>query len=551
VVLVLSLGLAAFVLPTRAGSVSVIVSATGASADAARVVAALGGTVTADLPLIEGFAATVERRQLEPLRSAPAVRAVWENAPVAVADADDEPPADDDGGDGSDEAADIEDYDTQPPNGVWRAAIGLDDLPPHVVGEDVTVAVIDTGLVRHPDLGHRVTARVDVTPDADGYDGYGHGTHMTGIVAGDGSESEGRWRGVASGADILSVKVADSTGATDVTAVLAALQWVVSHREAHDIRVLNLSFGTDSTQSAAQDPLNFAVARAWEAGIVVVTAAGNGGPSTGTLDKPADDPRAITVGAADLRGTAATHDDVVADFSARGHTADGLEKPDLVAPGISIASLRAADSTVDVSRPAARVDDEYFKGTGTSQATAIVSGVAALVLQANPGLTPDAVKSLLVTTADQHLAMASGGGAGLVDAHAAVAAAHLAMPSVRHAPPAVGDGPLNDSRGSGRVLADLDRDGSLDLVDGQVEAVGAAWDAERWTAQPWTTESWKGSPWAPVTAVASGWRQAQAPQRVWSGMTWPGQSWSGQDWSGQDWSGQDWSGQDWSSSAWN
>ena len=169
----------------------------------------------------------------------------------------------------------------------------------------------------------------------------------------------------------------------------------------YGIRVLNLSFGTDSIQPYAIDPLDAAVERAWAAGITVVVSAGNRGPGVGTIAKPGDDPYVITVGAADLNQTPERWDDEVAPFSSRGPTQDGFEKPDVVAPGTTIVATRDAGSAVDQLHPDAVVDEHYFKGTGTSQSGAVVSGIAALMYQANPNLTPKRVKGILMGTTVQ------------------------------------------------------------------------------------------------------------------------------------------------------
>ena len=172
-------------------------------------------------------------------------------------------------------------YDDVDPNLAWRRAIRLNQVDEGIDGTGVTVAMIDTGVSHHVDLDGRMLARVDFTPGGAGDDGFGHGTHLAGVIAGDGTASDGKWRGVAPGAQLVSVKVADADGATDVSVVIAAIQWVVSHREQYGIRVLNLSFGTDSIQPYAVDPLDAAVERAWFAGITVVVSAGNRGPDPG------------------------------------------------------------------------------------------------------------------------------------------------------------------------------------------------------------------------------------------------------------------------------
>jgi serine protease AprX len=329
--------------------------------------------------------------------------------------------------------------------------------------------------------------------------------------------------------------VAGWDGATDVSVVLAGLQWIVANRDRYDIRVLNLSFGTDSTQSYLQDPLNYAIERVWASDILVVSSAGNRGPSPGTVSKPGDDPFVLTVGAADVGLTAATSDDAVAEFSGRGPTRDGFTKPDLVAPGVTIVSNRALGSTIDVFRPAARVGQGYFKGTGTSQAAAIVSGIAALMFEASPALTPDVAKAALVGTANRSIASQAGAGAGLVDAAAAVNAAasgaYVRAPANGGLTASSGLGSLDASRGSFRVYADLDGDGSPEQVSGERDVLGKPWNPSAWWTGPWSAPLWSG--------------------KHWGGMTWEGKHWGSSSWSVAGWDGKHWGGKHWGVESWN
>ena len=511
------------------------------SGAAEAVVRSLGGRVTRQLPILHGFAARVPAHSLAELGRAPGIANAWRDGPIVMND------------DGFDED-DVRDYDQLPPNTVWREAIRLPAVPGGLDGDDVRVAVLDTGVTRTADLEDAVVARVDVTPDRDGFDRFGHGTHMTGVIAGDGSASGGRWRGVAPGAEIVSVKVAGWDGASDVSAVLAGLQWVVTHKERHNIRVLNLSFGTDSYGSYLRDPLDFAVERVWRAGILVVVSAGNRGSGDGTISKPGDDPYVLTVGAADLRGTLDPADDLVAGFSSRGPTQDGLTKPDLVAPGVTIVASRAPNSTIDAFRPLARVEQAYFKGTGSSQAAAVVSGIAALMFEARPGLTPDVAKAALVGTANPGLAVQRGGGAGLVDAAAAVSAAargtYANAPANQGLTPANGLGSLNESRGSLRVYADPNGDGAPDKVDNEFDALGNPWDPPNWSGTPWNLASWPGSPWFPLFGEAQRWG-VLAGGRAWGGMSGEQETWGARYWEGSGWDARYWENKHWASSIWN
>jgi serine protease AprX len=313
------------------------------------------------------------------------------------------------------------------------------------------------------------------------------------------------------------------------------MQWIVSHRSEYRIRVLNLSFGTDSKQSYLVDPLDFAVEQVWRSGILVVVAAGNRGPDPGTINKPGDDPFVLTVGAADLKNTIEKSDDVMAPFSSRGPTQDGVAKPGLLAPGVTIVSNRAVGSTLDQLHPSARVGDHYFKGTGTSQSAAVVSGVAALMFQANPSLTPDVAKATLLGTAFRNM------GQPLVDAYGAASAAamgqYLMVPANAGLIPSTGLGSLEASRGSYHVSADIDGDGNPEVVKGEVDVLGNSWSGAVFVSgNSWTGNSWTGNEWS---------------SHVFEGNSWTGNSWTGNEWSGNEWTGTTWTGNQWSSNSWS
>ena len=300
----------------RPGStIQVIVRKSDTSSNAAeRVVRALGGRVTHELPIIRSFSANVPAREVRRVASSAAVAAVSGDGAIHMS------------------TVDMSLYDGYAPNTSWQAEMCLPQIKNGSDGTGVTVALLDTGVVDSPDLAGRVLAKVDFTPDHDGIDYYGHGTHMAGIIAGNGSLSGGLYAGVAPKANLVSVKVAGANGATDVSTVIAGLQWVYNHKAQYSIRVLNLSFGTDSQQSYLVDPLDYAVEQLWFSGIVVVVAAGNRGPNAGTINKPGDDPFVVTVGAANSANSPDPSDDAATSFSGRGPTQDGLAKPDLLSP---------------------------------------------------------------------------------------------------------------------------------------------------------------------------------------------------------------------------
>lgn len=381
-------------------------------------------------------------------------------------------------------------------------------------GSGVTVAVIDTGVANVPAMGGAVVHQQNFSAaPADG-DQYGHGTFVAGAV-----------HRTAPGAKIVSLKLSGADGAVDVTQVLAALQWVVNHRDEYSIDVVNLSFGNNSKQSWRVSPLNYGVQRAWDAGIVVVASAGNLGDQPGTVTKPGDDPLVITVGSTNDRGSVSIDDDTIPGFVSRGPTQDGLAKPDLVAPGKSIISVRAPGSTIDSQYPGARVGEEWFRGSGTSFSAPIVSGIVAQLLQADPTMTPDEVKYALMKSAG---ALKSAGaetdsaeGSGTVRA----LKAYQAEPGVANAGVGRSDGSglLDDARGDFRVVQKEVLDTGLiatdpivgdetaaDALFDQAEYLdSASWNASQWGASQWGASQWGASQWGASQWGASQWGASQ------------------------------------------
>jgi serine protease AprX len=460
--------------------VSVVVESSGGLDEVRGAVSDAGGTVDTDLTVIDALTALVPADAVDSLRGQDGVRSVTADVPVHLSStsADGEGPPD-----GYDATSDDGSMPTT------DRVVGAADLwAKGFTGSGVDVALVDSGVAPVNGLGAsgKVVNGPDLSPESDNdnrryLDTFGHGTHMAGVIAGrdDGAESDDARRdpanfvGVAPDARIVSLKVADAQGNTTLTRVLAAIDWVVTHRadDGLNIRVLNLSFGVD-TLDCALDPLVHAVDRAWTAGIVVVVAAGNRGASSGTLDSPACSPQVIAVGADDAHGTGSVDDDVVPEWSSSG---DGTRNPDVIAPGRSIVSLRDPGSFIDVEYPAGRVADRFFRGSGTSPATAVVSGATALLLQQRPDLQPDDVKSLLTSTARPLPdADATRQGAGLIDLPAAASAA---------AP--------NGSPGTLAVdwfaASEPNTSRSPDTE---------AWMGNSWSGQWWAGNSWSGNSWS-------------------------------------------------------
>ncbi len=249
-------------------------------------------------------------------------------------------------------------------------------------------------------------------------DAYGHGTHVAGLIGGNGASSAlgkgypRQYSGMAPGVNLINLRVLDANGNGTDSQVIAALQRAIALKATYNIRVINLSLGRRVFESYTLDPLCLAVESAWKAGIVVVTAAGNSGRDNSmhthgfaTIGAPGNDPVVITVGATRTRGTDGRSDDIIASYSSKGPTLlDHVVKPDLVSPGNRMVSLRAANSTLDKSYPSYQVKNNsgnsaYYRLSGTSMATPLVSGAVALMLQQDSTLTPDQIKARLMKTA--------------------------------------------------------------------------------------------------------------------------------------------------------
>jgi serine protease AprX len=507
--------------PGRAPTAKVMVMAKPGQVSAAeRAVTSTGGSVTRHLGLVDGFAATVNPAGVRALARSGAVRSLTPDERVKV-------------------AATPADPDPSEPTSVYTTAMKANDVwAAGTQGQNTTVAVVDTGVAPTPDLSSRlVTVQggllnpsgpcMNLSGESTCSDNYGHGTFVSGVVAGDGSSSGGQYKGVAPQAKVLSVKVAGRDGSTDVSNVLAAIQWVVSYRSTYNIRVLNLSLSTDSDQTYRTDPFNYAVERAWDAGIVVVVSASNRGPNPQTVSKPADDPLVVTVGSTDDRGTPGIGDDELPDFSSRGPTVpDGLTKPDVVAPGAHLMSLKAAGSTIEQQFPSTSTG-AYRRGSGTSFSAAAVSGVAALMLSRNPSMTPDQVKYALMQSARPLTASSDPNavGTGTVDAARAVL-----NPPAGSANQGVvrsnGTGLLQGSRGHVSVQT---TGVNSTVVNGLLTAQLIVWSPTNYLL-PWTPTTWVVSTWALTPLLAVRWSDDD-----WSGRNWGGRNWGGGDWQGAQW----------------
>ncbi|MCM3364907.1 S8 family peptidase [Niallia sp. Sow4_A1] len=272
--------------------------------------------------------------------------------------------------------------------------------PQSLTGKGINVAIIDTGVHPHEDLitpNNRIVAFKDlVNHKIEPYDDNGHGTHVAGCVASNGLSSDGIFEGTAPEANIIAIKTMDGRGRGTISNIIEGIEWVIDNKNTYNIHILSLSLGTSPLRSYKEDPLCQALEKAWEMGIVVLVAAGNEGPKSSTIGSPAIHPQLITIGATDDMNTVENNDDVIANFSSRGPTKDGFNKPDLVAPGSNIISLRSPGSYSDIISPKNRVNEYYFNMSGTSMATPISAGLVALLLEQDNQLSPNEIKKLLI-----------------------------------------------------------------------------------------------------------------------------------------------------------
>ena len=433
-------------------------------------------------------------------------------------------------------------YETTEPT--YRETI---DAPPAdlSVGDGVTVALVDTGVSKDAD-GLGDVEHINVTNARDG-DGLGHGTFLAGIIGG-----RGTFPGVAPGATLVDVQVADKKGRTSLRDVLTGLDAIVDRG---DVDVVNLSLSTESPLPPSFDPLSWTLENMWESGITVVTAAGNDGPEPGTVGSPGNDPLLITVGALDEHATADSRDDdSVALFSARGseYTED---KPDLVAPGVSIVSAAAPGSSAVEETVWTSDDGKYMRGSGTSMAAATVSGAVAALLAHHGNLKPNGVKALLTSTA-YGLSDMSGAGAGGLDLGAATLEAEDVDPNPAQDPPA-----SNDDWGPSEDDAQAWADFATAWESGDFEAVKAAWDSLSWQTQQWASRMWslsvvagsvgaskhefQGRSWAARSWAFDGWMA-----RSWAARSWAARSWAFDEWVARSWAGRSWAARSWAARSW-
>ena len=424
---------------------------------------------------------------------------------------------------------------------ITNLAIGLDRVTAPAdggpTGAGIGVAVLDSGIATTSDLeSSRIVGWKDFVKKAkQPYDDAGHGTFVAGLIAGDGTASlpldqggyaDVQFRGVAPQANIVGVKVLDSTGQGRASSVMAGILWSIAHKRDYNIRVLNLSIGSNPVAPADFDPIAKAVEFAWKNGITVVCAAGNEGEfGPGGILSPGNSPYVITVGATDTLQTKKVSDDIMTFYSSSGPTLwDEYAKPDLVAPGNRLISVRVPGSYIDTTFPQnliavdtyaptapAGTEPSYLMLSGTSTSAPVGSGVAALMIGADPSLSPDDVKVRMMETADPlRGATRLQQGAGLLDAAGALA---------------------SDARSQGYALSEDVGDGTTILTEDDY----AAWEQIAWTKYGWTKFRWTKFRWTKFRWTGVSWTKFRWTKFRWTDVAWTKFRWTKFRWTNVAW----------------
>jgi serine protease AprX len=459
-------------------------------ASATPVIHALGGRVTRDLHIINAVVAKLPATGARELAARSDVRAVTMNGAVK-------------GQSMSDTVATAYNASIQATD-IWNTYGGT--------GKGVGVAVVDTGIagdlpdfrVSGYDKSSRVIGSAVVNPDATtAGDRYGHGTHVAGIIAGDSSTRSytdplrNRYSGVAPDANLISIKASDDAGNSTVLDVIAGIQFAIDHKSDYNIRVLNLSLESTSSESYKTDPLDAAVEAAWFKGIFVVAAAGNHGSDDDAVDHaPGNDPYIVSVGAVDDQGTKSISDDKLASWSSRGTTQDGVSKPDLYAPGSGIVSNLAPGSAFSAMCATCIVDGQYIRAGGTSMAAPMVAGAAAIGFQLDPSLTPNRIKALLMN--NERALSESIGEVSLNEAARAFS----------------GDGGATANKG-------LSPSSFIDPATGEIDYSRSSWSRSSWSsAGELLRSSWSRSSWSCASCGVGDATQVDPSRSSWSRSSW-------------------------------
>ena len=419
---------------------------------------------------------------------------------------------------------------------VWD--MGLD-------GSGITVAVVDSGISLDDDFSEvagesgsgRVIMQLGFNSSAySAQDVFGHGTHVAGIIGGNGTKSDGFYQGVAPGANLIGIKISDDYGMAYESDTVEALEWIFNNKDTYNIRVVNLSIQSTVEQSYHDSALDAAVEILWFNGIVVVAATGNKGPDNGfnpVLAAPANDPFIITVGASEEKGDADRSNDSIASFTAYDETIDFSVKPEIIAPGKDIVSVLSGSSWWRNNYPDRFVDGGYFRISGTSMATPMVAGAAALLLQAEPDLTPDQVKYRLLETAGNV------GKANYLDVYAAVA-----TPTMESANQGVTPHMLLAKMALIAYWASENGEENIDWEN--IDWAAVNWNAVNWNAVNWNAVNWNAVNWNAVNWNAVNWNAVN-----WNAVNWNAVNWNAVNWNAVNWNAVNWNAVNWNALSWD
>jgi serine protease AprX len=455
-----------------------------------QLVTQLAGRTTDELPIINGLVARMSASDAAKLAGKPGIRAVSLNAAVKKTGL-------------------VSGIDTSLLQASYPDSVQAPKAWSTATGKGVGVAVVDTGIagtlpdfrVSQSDSTSRVVATAATNPYATSdNDSYGHGTHVAGIIAGNGGNRpssdplDGDYVGVAPDANLVSVKVSDEKGDATVLDVIYGLQFVVDYKNTYNIRVVNLSLESSDPQSYKTDPLDAAAEAAWFNGIVVVAAAGNRGTADDAVDyAPGNDPYVISVGGVDDQGTKNTLDDSIASWSSRGTTQDGFAKPDVLAPGAHIVSDLAPNSAFTTLCPSCIVGGQYIRAGGTSMAAPMVSGAVADMLQVRSNLTPNQVKA----------AVLDGGRKVMGTSTNEVSANDLVYGGIPSTNPNQG----------------LTPNSMINASTGQIDYSRSTWSRSTWSRSTWSRSTWSRSTWSCACSKTSS-GSIDPTRSTWSRSTW-------------------------------
>jgi serine protease AprX len=451
--------------------VRVIVQKLAKSQTVEALVTSLGGTVLSDLPIINAFSAKMSADSAYQLAMSPEVRWISIDGEVHSTAVE--------------TSSEVDAYD--PPN-YYLDTLGIPAVwNQQIDGTGIGVAIIDSGVARDNDFTKLALNKGfnlnSITP----IDLYGHGTHIAGIVAGNGRDSLGKYKGIAPGSTLIGLKVADDLGLAFESDVVKALQWTYDNKDLYNIKVINLSINSGVDSSYNNSPLNAAGEILWFSGVVVVVSAGNSGGTNGyntITAPPANDPFFITVGASDERGSSWTGDDVIAAYSAYGVTRDGFVKPDIIAPGTAIYSVKAKLSPWGLLYPdRLAYYGQYIRLSGTSMAAPMVVGVVSLMLQHDGDLTPDQVKYRLTHASNRTLSAPLNGQS-------------LSFPYLNGSASVFGTS--TQSANTGLKPSQLLWSGSNPINWNSVNWNSVNWNSVNWNSVNWNSVNWNSVNWNSV-----------------------------------------------------